>query len=188
VTFPGDPLPVLTPPTPSPTSQPKLELVRTELMTTFAGGTGSYGVMFDAVAIKGLTITSADLHLSVGEEDGEKAIEIYTAVGTHLGIEKSPDKWTKVCCTNKILGKGLVKRTSVDSSLWLQQVNMSPGEKRAWYITSDEPIVRYSRSENTDCCEVFANSAHLQIEEGSGVGGYPWGNRLKPRIWNVSNV
>jgi len=184
VTFPGDPLPAMTPPTPAPISEPKLELVRTELMTTFAGGTGSYGVMFDAIAIKGLTITSADLHLNIGEDDGEKAIEIYTAVDTHLGIEKSPDKWTKVCCARKVVGKGLMKRTSIDSSLWLQQVNMSPGERRAWYITSDEPIIRYSRSEKTDCCEVFANSAHLQIEEGQGVGGYPWGNRLKPRIWN----
>jgi M6 family metalloprotease-like protein len=187
VTFPGEQLPDLTPPTPSPTSQPKLELVRTELMTTFAGGAGSFGVMFDAVAIKGLTITSADLHLSVGEDDGEKAIEIYTAVGTHLGIEKSPEKWTKVCCAKKVLGNGLMKRTPT-SSLWLQQVNMSPGERRGWYITSDEPIVRYSRSEKSDCCEVFTNSAHLQIEEGQGVGGYPWGNTLKRRIWNVSMV
>jgi len=184
VTFPGDPLPVLPPPTPSPMSQTKLELVRSELMTTFAAGTGSYGVMFDTIAIKGLTITSADLHLNVDEDAGEKAIEIYTAVGTHVGIEKSPDRWTKVCCASKVVGKGLMKRTPIDSSRWLQKVNMSPGERRAWYITSDEPIIRYSHSEKTDCCELFANSGHLQIEEGQGVGGYPWGNRLKPRIWN----
>lgn len=186
VTFPGEPLPDLSPPTPSPISEAKLELVKTELMTTFAGGTGSYGMMFDTIAIKGLTITSADLHLNVGGDAGEKAIEIYVAVGTHMGIEKSPDMWTKVCCNSKVVGKGLVKRTPIDSSRWIQQVNMSPGERRAWYITSDEPIIRYSRSENTDCCKVFANSAHLQIEEGQGVGGYPWGNRLKPRVWNVS--
>ncbi len=188
VTFPGEPLPDLSPPTPSPISEAKLELVETELMTTFAGGTGSYGVMFDTIAIKGLTITSADLHLNVGSDAGEKSIEIYTAIGTHLGIEKSPDKWTKVCCSSKVRGNGLVKRTPIDSSRWIQQVNMSPGERRAWYITSDEPIIRYSRSENTDCCKMFANSAHLQIEEGQGVGGYPWGNRLKPRVWNVSDA
>ena len=188
VTFPGDQLPSLIPPTPLPVSQSKKELISTELMTTFAGGTGSYGMMFDVIAMQGLSITSGDLHLSVGEDDGERSIEIYTAVGTHLGIEKSPGKWTKVCCSKKVVGRGMMKRTPIDSSIWLQQVNMSPGERRAWYVTSNEPIIRYSRSENTDCCEVFATSAHLQIEEGQGVGGYPWGNRLKPRIWNVSKL
>jgi hypothetical protein len=54
----------------------------------------------------------------------------------------------------------------------------------AFYITSNEPIVRYSSSSNPACCQIYTSSLELQLHEGSGVGSYPFGPTVKPRIFN----
>eukprot|EP00804_Cyclotella_cryptica_P022681 CCRYP_012488-RA/>CCRYP_012488-RA protein AED:0.03 eAED:0.03 QI:1589/1/1/1/1/1/9/60/937 len=183
VIFPGDAIPDTAPPSPEPTTSPDFQVVQRSLLSTFGANTGSTGVMFDIVAINSITITSLDLHLRSTAADGEKLIEVYTLLGTHVGNESISKRWQKVCCTKKITGNGVAKRTKLDPSYFFRKVSVATGERMALYIASDEPIVRYSSSSNA-CCKIFVSSLDLQIFEGSGVGSYPFGSFAKSRVFN----
>jgi hypothetical protein len=71
----------------------------------------------------------------------------------------------------------------LDPSTFFRELSVASGERMAFYVASDEPIVRYSSSSNT-CCEIFVSSLDLQIYEGSGVGSYPFGSFAKSRVFN----
>lgn len=82
------------------------------------------------------------------------------------------------------VGNGVGKRTVLDSSYFFRKISVAQGERMAFYIASDESIVRYSTSLKA-CCEIFVSSLDLQIHEGTGVGSYPFGSSSKsPRIFN----
>ena len=72
----------------------------------------------------------------------------------------------------------------MDSSHFFRKISLYSGERIAFYVTSDKPIIRYSTTSNSACCNVFVSSLDVQIHEGSGVGSYPFGPTAKPRIFN----
>lgn len=157
--------------------------IRKSLLSTYGSNTGSTGIMFDLVALESVEIISLDLHLRSGADEGEKMIEVYAMSGTHIGNENSTELWSKICCSKKVIGNGVSKRTVLDSSYFFQKLPVSSGEKIALYVASDEPIVRYC-STSKECCEVYASSLDLQILEGSGVGSHPFGPTVKSRVFN----
>lgn len=59
--------------------------------------------MFDVVAINSVEITSLDLHLRSGNDEGEVMIEVYVLDGSHVGNERNSDQWGKVCCSKKVV-------------------------------------------------------------------------------------
>jgi hypothetical protein len=68
------------------------------------------------------------------------------------------------------VGNGVGKRTVLDSSYFFRKISVAQGERMAFYIASDESIVRYSTSLKA-CCEIFVSS--------------PFGSSSKsPRIFN----
>lgn len=75
------------------------------------------------------------------------------------------------------------KRTTLDASYFFRKISIASGERMAFYITSDEAIVRYTTSLKSVCCEIYATSLDLQMFEGSGVSSL-FGPTAKPRIFN----
>jgi hypothetical protein len=154
------------------------------VLSTFAANTGSTGIMFDVVAINDVDIVALDLHLRSDAVEGEKIIEIYTISGSHIRNNTSPEQWVKVCCSKGVIGNGVSKRTTLDSAHFFRKISIASGERMAFYVTSDEAIIRYTTSSKPECCDISATSLDLQIYEGSGVGSYPFGPTAKPRIFN----
>ncbi len=62
------------------------------LTTTFAGGNGRVGFMFDVAADQALTIDAFQFATFLESPAG--SVEIYTKSGTHEGSEGTPAEWT----------------------------------------------------------------------------------------------
>lgn len=105
VLFPGDPVASTEPPStkPAPSLDFQAKTVQKTLLSTFGANTGSTGIMFDVVAINDVDITSMDLHLRSGYDEGEVVIDIYVLIGSHLGNESNSREWGKVCCSKKVV-------------------------------------------------------------------------------------
>ncbi|MEM7187739.1 MAG: hypothetical protein AAF466_13890, partial [Bacteroidota bacterium] len=63
------------------------------LETTFAGGNGNFGNMFDMNALTDLTIDSFDIH---GDTGATFDVEVYAKSGTYVGFETDPGAWTLI--------------------------------------------------------------------------------------------
>lgn len=179
------------PPTSSPTSAPTSEIgkfyesKRNEILNSMAGGTGSYGNMFDVVAVADVNVTSLDVHARNGPSDPPFELEVYTKVGTFLGSEYDPDAWTKVCCATPVRGHGLMKRTPVPTDAFFDKIPISRGETRAFYVTGKEAVLRYTRGGGAQSVGSILNSdLNVKLLEGDGVGAYPFGGHIPGRVWN----
>jgi M6 family metalloprotease-like protein len=162
----------LTPRTPSPTSAPA-----DQLSTTYAGGSGQAGNMFDVLAYQDVSIKGFDLHIYDQEE---VAIEILTKTGSFIGSERSCEDWTLVADTT-VLGSGVGEPThvSLDAS---SPVLIQQGHFRAFYVTVKGGTgMRYSPGIETDT--LFVHDSHLAIFEGAGTA-YRCGPTFWNRVWN----
>jgi hypothetical protein len=147
------------------------------LETTFEGGTGQNGVMFEVLPHQNLVVTGFDLHVfDVDAVD----IQIYTKDGTFAGSEKQCEDWHLVAAVT-VVGRGMDAVTTVtlpqDSS-----VPLKTDQLQAFYITvSNGRGLRYSPGHGTGSPVV--SNEHLSIFEGVGVE-YPCGSTFWDRVWN----
>ncbi len=73
------------------------------ITTTFAGGNGHAGNMFDVTVFTNpLTVTGLDLNLNSGTFD----VEVYTKSGTYVGSETATGDWTLRSTNNGIVSSG----------------------------------------------------------------------------------
>ena len=149
------------------------------LETTFAGGNGNFGNMFDMNALNDVTINSFDIH---GDTGATFDVEVYAKTGTYVGFETDPGAWTLIGTAPGIVSNGDGVATPLD--LMLGYV-MDAGETHAFYVTpTDFSTGGFNYTNGTGVGNVFASDANIEFLEGSG-SGYPFdGTLFSPRVWN----
>lgn len=176
LTFDGEepPAPISTPaPSPPPTPPPGSN----ELVTSFAGGNGQAGNMFDLVGRKTIDITSLDIHTV---STNTVNVVIWTRSGSYVGHEAGSAGWTKVVDTS-VLGQGISNRTPLPLESFSHPIRVQAGAMQAMYVTLTTPDIRYS--EHDELGAVFAGNDDLDLFVGIGIK-YPWGDVFSPRAFN----
>ena len=124
------------------------------LETTFAGGNGLDGAMFDINAINEVTINSFDVNLDTGITDD---IEVYYKSGTWQGFEEDAAAWTLLGTANVTsAGDGLPTPLNLN----LGQT-IAAGETGAFYVTTTSGGMNYT--DGTTTGDVFASDANIEF-------------------------
>uniref|UniRef100_A0A7S2LSU7 Uncharacterized protein n=1 Tax=Leptocylindrus danicus TaxID=163516 RepID=A0A7S2LSU7_9STRA len=149
------------------------------LTTTFVGGTGQAGNMFDILAITDVTVTSLDIHMLSNTEN----VTVYYKIGRYAGYENDAEAWT-VCFDDVAEGQGNGQSTGLDEASFTP-VAIAAGNYRAFYVTLTTANLRYSMGTGTVGSIVSSNN-DLQILEGIG-NAYPaFTHTVSGRVWNGS--
>lgn len=131
------------------------------LTTTFQGGNGHDGIMFDVVAKSSLRLTSMQFAASTA---GARTFDLYTRSGTHVGFENNGGTWTFLRTVTFESG-GSRHPVSFDFS---QSIPMAKGETRAFYlISATGDNISYSNGGAGGVGNVEASDAHLSILKGT---------------------
>lgn len=146
------------------------------LTTTFAGGNGFAGNMFDVTTFgNALNVTSLEINSYLGSLSSPKTLDVYIKSGSFVGFETNAAAWTKVSSTilNSVSPVGTP--TFVDITDFILSANSLTG----FYITfaDGNPGIEYTNGSNT-----YSN-ADLKIQTGVGKGGV-FGATFSPRTWN----
>ena len=150
------------------------------LTTTFAGGNGQSGNMFEVVATNaaGITITNFEVNSQVAA-GGVGDFEVYTLAGNYAGNENNAAAWTLVGAATGVTCNGAGVATLLPVCV---DTYVAPGTTQSFYVThSDTNIVAYTNG--TAAGAVYASNADLEFYEGSG-HAYPFAANFTPRIWN----
>ena len=146
------------------------------LTTTFVGGNGQSGNMFDVRAIVPVNITGFDINLT-----GTADIEVYTLNFPNTSYLPSVNiaaDWTLVGSAIGVVGNGAGVPTPVPLTL---SVPVNAGEIQAFYVTTTAGTLAYTNG--TAAGALFASTAELEFFEGSGVA-YPFTANFIPRVFN----
>jgi len=146
------------------------------LTTTFAGGNGHNGNMFDLTAKETITITGWEGSIDAG--GGSATIEVYyvTDHTSFVGKETNQAFWT-------LLGSVTLPSTNpagTPTVVAIGGLTIASGETVGIYWTT-------TASANVDYTNgplgVFEN-AELRFEDRGTGNAYPFGGMFSPRIWN----
>mmetsp|Transcript_16425 Transcript_16425/g.37654 ORF Transcript_16425/g.37654 Transcript_16425/m.37654 type:complete len:243 (-) Transcript_16425:426-1154(-) len=147
------------------------------LETTFDGGSGQDGIMFDVLPKHSLRIKGLDLHLA---DTNETSVQIYTKEGSFSGFENQRDEWALVAKLN-VFGKGL----NVATKAVLKGGNMihlKKGILQAFYIVVDQGRgLRYTQGNGVGM--PVSSNENLAVFEGVGVSS-EFGSLFPDRVWN----
>ncbi|MGJ8678642.1 MAG: PEP-CTERM sorting domain-containing protein [Akkermansiaceae bacterium] len=144
------------------------------LTTTFVGGNGQDGNMFDIVVLgPELTVTSLELNLDVASN---VTVEVYGRVGTWVGFDTSSAGWT-LLSSNSVTSTATGVGTFVD----VTDFTLPSSATYALYVTTTGTGVNYSNG--TAVGDIEAQNSDLQILEGAGKE-YAFGSTFEPRVWN----
>lgn len=148
------------------------------LTTTFAGGNGQSGNMFDVVGVQNVTITGFDLNLAAGTFN----LEVYTLpAGTSiLGNEANPAAWTLVGSAANVTSVGANLPTPLPITL---SVPVAAGQTQGFYVTTTNGTMNYTNG--TTFGNVYAQDSFIQVLEGDGIA-YPFAGTYTPRIVNAN--
>lgn len=163
-------------PTSSPVSLPTTQPVADvrEIRTTFAGGNGAAGNMFDVIPLSNIELLEMEIHTSNSEV---ARVEIWTKSGSYKGFEKNATAWTMLLRT-EIETNGRGKGTL----LQLSPLAMTSQQRQAFYVsTTGGDGLRYTNGDGVGT--VLAENDDLQILEGVGKT-YPFGRTYQKRQWN----
>ena len=151
------------------------------LTTTFAGGNGQNGNMFDVniISTTDLLVTSLDLNMNMDMSVETSDIEVYGRIGSWVSFEGSSAGWTLLSQTPSVTGNGEGLSTTVN----INDFVLPALSTYALYITRTTGDLNYTNG--TSVGNVFAQNADLQILEGAGKV-YAFSNTFTPRIWNGS--
>lgn len=168
VTLPGSAVPS---PTPAPVNTRPSPL---ELRTTFAGGNGGAGSMFDVLPQKDIILFGMGIHTS---DANKTVVEVWTKRGTHQGFEANATAWERLQ-SSEIQGLGKGKATYLEIKPLLLPAN----EKRAFYVTVAVGAgLRYTNGIGVG--RVYASNSDLAVIEGVGKT-HPFGRTYPSRQWN----
>lgn len=138
----------------------------------FSGNSGSFGVMFDVIPRKRMTIVGLDFHT---ESTDVLEVEVWYKRGSHVGFERDQMSWTEICYA-RIVGQGPYKRTSIDPSLF-DAILVDSFERISFYVTlTKSPKMRYTKeAENTKAVvgDIDSSTEDMDILVGVGVASYP---------------
>jgi hypothetical protein len=147
------------------------------LTTTFAGGNGQAGNMFDLQATIPVSVTGFDVNLDPGTWD----MEIYTlpANQPYLPDVANSAAWTLVGTALGVTSLGTGLPTPLPIGL---NVPIAAGEIQAFYVTvTNGTAINYTNGTVTG--SLFASTTELDFFEGAGVA-YPFAANFNPRVFN----
>jgi hypothetical protein len=142
------------------------------ITTTYAGGNGQNGNMFDVTAsgLADITITGFDIHVSDG---GPVPIDVFYKSGTYSSFEKDPGFW-KPLGSATVTGAGFGNPTAVN----IGGLTIPSGETYGIYVTrTDGGTLQYTNGANT------YSDGDITIDTGTG-NHFPFGDVFTPRTWN----
>lgn len=146
--------------------------------STFAGGNGQNGNMFDITAVTDVTITQF-----YGNFDTATAssgyVKVYYKSGSYMGSETTPSAWTLVDSA-LVTGGGSGTPTPIPIMV---NVTIPMGQTYGFYVTTTGTGMDVDYTNGTTEGAVYASDANIQFKEGKGVA-YPFGSNFTPRIWN----
>ncbi|MDB4993532.1 MAG: Tryptophan synthase alpha chain [Myxococcaceae bacterium] len=141
----------------------------TNLTTTFAGGNGLNGNMFDVVSLSDALVIGMNVNASSAGD-----FEIYSRPGPIAGALTDSTQWNLRRAV-AVVGTGNVV---VPGPLFIPLVGSAT---TGLYVTGKTASVSYT--DGTAVGATAASDANLTIKEGYGVS-YPFGGNFSPRIWN----
>lgn len=154
-------------------------VVNREMVTTFLGGSGQSGIMFDVVAKRDVSIYSLDLHIVSPSSDEKEVFQIFSLVdgGSHVGHEKDADAW-------QLLGSANVRpqhrRTPLPLNCF-EPIVIEKGDTKGLYVTLTSNHMRYSGGNKVG--NVYLANDDIMVLEGTGIT-FPFGEIYRPRVFN----
>ncbi|MCC7430881.1 hypothetical protein IT568_08575, partial [bacterium] len=150
------------------------------LTTTYAGGNGQAGNMFNVTALADIIITSFDGNFDVG---GPYTARIYYKTGSYVGSETTAANWTLLGDSAPFTATVTNAATAIPLPLSL---SLAPGNY-AFYVTLvASTALNYTNG--TAPLTVYAQDSNLQIYQGIGkayeFGGTFGNTTTSSRIWN----
>ncbi|KAA3606236.1 MAG: T9SS C-terminal target domain-containing protein [Calditrichaeota bacterium] len=149
------------------------------LTTTYAGGNGQGGNMFNIVAVNTVTITNFDVNITPGNWDME--VYVLTSGGAYAQADvTTAANWTLVGSATGVVSNGNGVPTPLPIPV---NVTIPAGNTQGFYVTcSNGGQSNYTNGTTTG--GVFVQDTNIQVLEGHGVV-YPFGpNNWNPRNWN----
>lgn len=144
------------------------------ITTTFAGGNGSDGNMFEVNAINNIFITGFSVNAN-----GTGNIYIYSKDGSYSGSYFVPGDWTFSGSASIIGSPG----NPVFVPLVLN-IGMLAGTTKSFYITGDNANTTVNYTDGIGEGTPYAGNGDLIVEEGIGIA-YPFGlSFYSPRVFN----
>jgi hypothetical protein len=158
---------------PAPTTPPSSQSSSLDVVaTTFDGGNGQAGNMFDIKASTTVTIRALDVHTL---SRSTQTIRVYTKTGSLVGSENNSSAWTLIC-SSRVRGQGSSSPTHLPERA-LRPVTIPAGEVQAFYVTFTKAIIRYTTG------NVAAKNSDIQFLRSVG-NKYRFGDIYSERIWN----
>jgi hypothetical protein len=149
------------------------------LTTTFAGGNGQAGNMFDIVATNpaGVNIDYFDVNLDPGTWD----MEIYklTIPGPYAASVNTAADWTLVGSATGVVSAagGVPTQCPIPVCEYIPQ-----GATQSFYVTvTNGTSINYTNGTATGA--LFASNGDLEFYEGAGLA-YAFTANFNPRVWN----
>lgn len=154
------------------------------ITTTFAGGNGQAGNMFDlTVGNNPLTVTRLDINVAqfAGGPGDPVPLAVYLKVGSYVGSESTPVAWTLVSSTPMTAVNPSGVPTPVDVTDFTLAANTTYGVYVLFRGQPNGPdpttFLSYTNGAN-----VYSN-ADLSLTLGVGLRG-EFGTVFSPRTWN----
>mmetsp|Transcript_16737 Transcript_16737/g.26076 ORF Transcript_16737/g.26076 Transcript_16737/m.26076 type:complete len:886 (-) Transcript_16737:1612-4269(-) len=181
-----------------------------EITTTTAGGWIQDGVMFDVGANSSQVVDSADMPDGITimgmniltQKEETVCVEIYSKSGSHQGFETDPLAWTFLGSVSVIgQGKDTLTPLPVRSFAFGDETFVPAGEKRSFYVTTQDQAMRYTAYPNgphttgslftSQTVPLGITSAERSVEPELNVNiytgvanDYPFGAKWKDRMFN----
>jgi hypothetical protein len=143
--------------------------------STYEGGNGADGNMFDVTSGIDITVNSFSVNMN-----GTGYMKVYYHTGTYVGTESTPGAWT-------LMDSVLVASVGANVPTILPisaNLNIGAGQTMAFYITGNGVGADVNYTDGTAVGNVYAFDGIVSIKEGAGMS-YPFlGPGFTPRIWN----
>lgn len=142
--------------------------------STYAGGNGYDGNMFDITSNNDITINGFS-----GNINGTGFMKIYYHMGTYVGTEANASAWTFVDSVNVTsAGAGIPTYIPITCNILVPA-----GSTVAIYITGTQTGADVNYTNGTAVGNVFMTDGVIAIKEGQGQP-YGFNVGITPRIWN----
>jgi len=145
------------------------------LITTYAGGNGHRGAMFDITATNTITITSFDVNL---DNNTTPKMEVYYKTGSYVGFGTDPGPWTLLGSHDVIFNAGDGNPTPLP----IGGLTINAGETYGIYLTSANTTTSINYSNIPPALTTYMDP---NIVVNGGIAGeYPFNCTIAARMFN----
>jgi len=149
-----------------------------ELESTYAGGNGGYGLMFDIAALNSVTFKTLSINVKSTSFNGID-VSVWTLAsgdGSYTGHETNPKDWECIL-TSTVVGAGAGNPTIIPDELF-PDIYTNAGRVRAFYISLKTPDLIYTTTSNETY--LIAHNDDIQIVNGVGFTGPEFSGDIRP--------